>query len=358
MANFLIYGANGYTGALVAREAARRGLRPTLAGRNGPEVASLARDLGLEYRVFSLDDPAAVDNGLRGHAAVLHCAGPFAHTFGPMADACLRTRTHYLDVTGEVAVFEALAARGDEAKAAGVMLLPGVGFDVVPTDGLAAHLKRRLPSATRLALGLSMGIRPSRGTATTILENAPRGGLVRRGGVLTRVPTAWKTRTIDFGRGPVKAMTIPWGDVSTAYRSTGIPNVEVYLAAPFTARALARLSRLFGWLLRSPGVQGWLKKRIRAGPPGPTDEERARGTSALWGEVTDDAGRRAVARLRGPEGYTMTVRTALAAVERVLAGDALPGYRTPSLAYGPDFVLGIQGVVREDEPERPAVTDR
>ena len=187
--------------------------------------------------------------------AVLHCAGPFAHTSRPMADACLRVGTHYLDITGEAAVFEALAARSAEARAAGVMLLPGTGFDVVPSDCLAAHLKRRLPSATRLALGFQSLGRLSRGTATTMAENVHRGGLVREGGVLRRVPTAWKVRAIDFGCGPVKAITIPWGDVSTAYHSTGIPNIEVYMAAPLGRRLAARASRYLGWLLGSRAVQ-------------------------------------------------------------------------------------------------------
>jgi len=163
------------------------------------------------------------------------------------------------------------------------------------------------------------------------------------------VPAAWKTRVIDFGTGPVKAITIPWGDVSTAYHSTGIPNVEVYVAAPLGLRLAARVSRPFGWLLGSRLTQGLLRRRIRAGPPGPTEEERARGRSYLWGEAVDDAGQRVVSRLQGPEGYTMTVQTALAVAERVLAGDASPGFQTPSSAYGCDFVLGLKDMVRTDE---------
>jgi short subunit dehydrogenase-like uncharacterized protein len=349
MPDFLIYGATGYTGSLISHEAVRRGYRPILAGRNAETLAALARKLGLEQRVFPLDDPAAVNAGLRAVSAVLHCAGPFAHTSRPMADGCLRARVHYLDITGEVEVFEALASRDGEAKKAGIMLLPGVGFDVVPSDCLAAHLKRRLPSASSLALGFLSLSHPSRGTAMTIVENLHRGGLVRRDGGLTKVPAAWKTREIDFGTGPVKAMTIPWGDLSTAYHSTGIPNIEVYMAAPLGTRLAARASHYLGWVLGSSFVQGRLKRRIQAGPPGPTDEERARRKTFLWGEATDDAGQRVVTRLRGPEGYTLTVLAALAVVERVAAGGAPPGFQTPSTAYGPDFVLGLEGVIREDE---------
>jgi short subunit dehydrogenase-like uncharacterized protein len=349
MGQFLIYGANGYTGALIAQEAAARGHQPVLAGRNAVALAALASTLGLEHRSFALDNLGVIVEGIQGAAVVLHCAGPFAQTFRAMTDACLRTGTHYLDITGEVAVFEALAARDAEAKAKGVMLLPGAGFDVVASDCLAAHLKRRLPTATQLALGFSSLGRMSRGTATTIVENIGGGGLVRQAGILRSVPAAWKTRVIDFGNGPIKVMSIPWGDVSTAYYSTGIPNIEVYTAAPFGQRLAVRASRYLRWLLGSSLMQKFLKRRIRARPPGPTAAERSTGRSFLWGEAVDAAGHKAVSRLRGPEAYTLTVHAALAVVERVLAGEVLPGFQTPSRVYGPDFVLELQSVVREDE---------
>ncbi|MBL8798058.1 MAG: saccharopine dehydrogenase NADP-binding domain-containing protein [Planctomycetia bacterium] len=352
MNHFLIYGATGYSGALIARVAVRRGLQPILAGRNRAAVVALADELHLQARVFALDQPSDLDAGLQGVKAVLHCAGPFAHTYRAMADACLRTRTHYLDITGEIAVFEGLAARDAEAQAAGVMLQPGVGFDVVPSDCLAAHLKRRLPTATHLALGMHTVGGLSRGTATTIAENLQRGGAVRRDGRIVPVPAAYRTRVIDFGDGPRKAITIPWGDVSTAYHSTGIPNVEVYMAAGWGQRVAARLSRYARPLLGSAWMQARLKQRIRNGPPGPSPEQRANGKTCLWGEATDIAGRRVVSRQFGPEGYTLTALAALLVVERVLAGEAPPGFQTPAKAYGPDLVLAIPDVRREDEDAR------
>jgi short subunit dehydrogenase-like uncharacterized protein len=265
-----------------------------------------------------------------------------------MADACLRTRTHYLDLTGEVEVCEALAARDLEARAAGVMMLPGCGFDVVPSDCLAVHLKGRLPGARRHALAYGGVGRVSRGTATTAIEGLGRGGLVRRGGVLTPVPSAWKTRRVDFGEGPRQAVTIPLGDVSTAWHSTGIPDIELYFAAPAALRALAVASRYLGPLLGSGPVRRVLTARVRSGPAGPTEEERRRGRGFVWGEVEDDTGRRTVSRLATPEGYTFTALAALAVVERVLAGQAPAGFQTPAKAYGPDFVLGVPGVTRAD----------
>ena len=200
----------------------------------------------------------------------------------------------------------------------------------------------------------------SRGTALTALEGVADGGLVRDSGIIKRVPAAWKTRVVNFGNGPAKAITIPWGDVATAFHSTGIPNIEVYLAAPRSIRVGARMSRWLGWLLRSKVVQNWVRRRILAGAPGPTEAERQRNRCFFWAEVTDEAGRSAVARQQTPDGYDLTVATALAAVARVLSGAIAPGFKTPAMAFGPDFILEIAGVTRTDEiaPISSAQPDR
>ena len=345
MSNYLIYGANGYTGSLIARLAVRRGHRPILAGRNAREVADLAGELRLESRVFPVE---AIDRGLEGVSAVLHCAGPFVRTARHMAAACLRAGVHYLDVTGEIVVFETLAAMDGLAQKAGVMLLPGVGFDVVPTDCLAAHLKRRLPTATRLRLGFQIKGGVSRGTARTMAENLHGGGAVRKRGKIVKVPACWKTRRIDFGLGPTMAMTIPWGDVSTAWHSTGIPDIEVFMAAPVSVRIMARLTRGMNWLLKSGFVQRRLDRKIAAAPAGPSEAQRERGVSLVWGEALDDRRCKVTSRLRGPEGYTLTALTALAIAERVVAGEARPGFQTPARMFGADFILGVPGVERVD----------
>lgn len=348
-ADFLLYGSYGYTGRLIAEHARKQGLAPLLAGRDAAAVAAQGAELGLPHRAFSLDDTAALDAALRETRVVLHAAGPFSRTARPMMEACLRAGAHYLDITGEISVFETAAALDGRAREAGVMMMPGAGFDVVPSDCLAAHLKRRLPGATRLTLAF-MGLGGiSRGTATTMAENAGEGGAVRRGGRITRVPAAYRSMEVDFGRGPVTVTTIPWGDVSTAFHSTGIPDIEVYTRVPLKQVRVMRATRRLGWLLASAPVQRMLKRSIRKGPPGPTPEQRAKGVSLLWGKVEDAEGRAAVSRLRTPEGYTLTARTAVAAVRRVLAGDAPAGFQTPSRAYGADWILEFEGVVREDE---------
>jgi short subunit dehydrogenase-like uncharacterized protein len=336
----VVYGAYGYTGELVARRAVERGLRPVLAGRDPERVARLARRLDLPHRAFPLDDPEAVEGGLAGAAAVLHCAGPFVHTFRPMAEACLRAGCHYVDVTGEVAVLEGLFALGPAAERAGVMLLPAAGFDVVPTDCLAAHLARRLPGATRLALAFQALGRMSRGTARTVLE-----GGASRGGRRTRQPAA---RTIDLGEGPRRAISVPWGDVFTAPWSTGIEDVAVYAVLPRPMLLAAPLLLAAGPLLRIRAVREAAVSALARGRPGPTAAERARARSLVWGEAAGPDGRVARARIRAPEAYAFTAMAAVEIAARILAGGARPGFQTPSTAFGPDLVLSIPGVGRED----------
>lgn len=342
--SFLIYGANGYTGELITRFAAEQGLKPILAGRSESKIKPLAAKHGFDYRIFSLEDSAAVDRAISDVAAVLHCAGPFSLTSRQMADACLRQKKHYLDITGEIAVFESMARLDSKAKDAGVMLMPGVGFDVVPSDCLALHLKEKLPSATHLTLSFYGLGRISHGTQSTMMMNAGSGGAVRRDGKITRVPSAYKTREIDFGEVRKVGVTIPWGDVSTAYYTTGIPNIEVYSVVPADAVRLLKISRYFGWLLGSKPVQKFLQPRIP--PGGPSDQERARGASFMWGEATDDAGNRVEARQRGMEGYTLTALTALNIAQKVCGGNFKPGFQTPAGCYGADLILELDGFTR------------
>lgn len=342
----LIYGANGYTGELITRFAAQRGMRPILAGRSESAVRELAAKHGLEFRVFSLEERDKLDAALKEVDMVLHCAGPFSITSRPMIEACLRNRRHYTDITGEISVFESCAAQHDRAIEAGVMIMPGVGFDVVPSDCLAMHLKNRLPSATHLTLAWYGLGRISHGTQATMTMNVGRGGAVRKDGKITPVPAAWKTREVDFGEITKTAVTIPWGDVSTAYHSTGIPNIEVYSVVPPRAVKMMKLSRYLGWLLATGPIQKFLQGKIPAG--GPNDEERAKGKTLLWGEASDADGNRVEARQQGPEGYTTTALTALKIAGKIFSGNFTPGFQTPAKAYGADLVLEIGGVARQD----------
>jgi len=342
--SWIIYGANGYTGRLVAREAARRGLQPVLAGRNEPAVRALADELGLPCTVFSLDDGAAVRAAIANARLVLHCAGPFSTTSEPMIEACLAERAHYLDITGEIAVFERAWSRSDAARHADVVLLPGAGFDVVPSDCLAASLVEALPAATRLQLAFEAAGGPSPGTAKTSVEGLAQGGCVRREGRLTRVPLAWKIRTVPFAHGERTAMTIPWGDVFTAYVSTGVPDIEVYMAVPPATAARLRRMRWLLPVLASGPAQSFLKARVQARVRGPSADRRAATGCELWGEVRSADGRIAAATMTTPNGYDLTVTASLGIVEFLLGQAVEGGYYTPSLLMGSGYAATLPGV--------------
>ncbi len=340
---WMIYGANGFSGELMSREAHARGLTPVLAGRRAARIAPLARELGFEHRCFALDDVAAVRATMGDMALVLNCAGPFSATAAPMIEACLAAGTHYLDITGEISVFELAHGLDERARQAGVLLCPGVGFDVVPTDCLAATLKHALPDASHLALGFDSKSGLSPGTARTSVEGLAHGGRIRKEGRLTRVPLAWRTRRIDFGAGEKLAMTIPWGDVATAFYSTGIANIEVYV--PASPKLVARLKRL-NWvrpLLGLRPVQSWLKRRVDKTVRGPSEEQRARTPSYLWGEVRNPKGEVVSGRVKVSNGYDVTVTGALRIVVRALAMESVSGYLTPSQLVGRDYVELLPG---------------
>ena len=345
---FLLYGANGYTARLIIDRAASFGLTPVLAGRNADKLHPLAERYGLTYRVAGLDDTAALDRVLVDMPVVLHCAGPFSQTAGPMQRACLRAGTHYLDITGEVAVFEQGKARDADAKTRNLMLMSGVGFDVVPTDCIARYLHDRLPDATHLQLAfMNEGGGLSHGTAQTALEGIGNGGLVRQNGVLRAVPNAHKTLTVDFGTGHSQpCMSIPWGDLATAYHTTGIPNIETFIGSSARQIRLARWGNKLSGVLALKPVQSFLRKQITSRINGPDEATRQHARTHVWGRIWNAKGQSIEARLHGPEGYTLTVESALLITKKVLDGHWKAGFQTPAGLYGADLVLEIPGVTR------------
>jgi short subunit dehydrogenase-like uncharacterized protein len=348
MDRFLIYGATGYVGRAAAALAVERGLQPVLAARS-QSVRDLAEELGTEAVVVEVDDVTGLRATLADQPVVLNCAGPFHRTYRQLFDACLATGTHYLDITGEPVVVEAAAAADEAAKAADVMLLPAVGFDAVPTDCLAAHLARRLPTATHLRLAFAQegpaSIPP--GTAQTLVESAAHmpSRLHRVDGTIAEATTR-RTLEVDFGAGPRTTYLRTWADIYLAYKSTGIPNIEVYLAlSPQQVKQQDLVERM-RWLLRFRAIRELIRRQI---PTGATAEEVATSATHVWGEVFDADGNRSVGRIHGPEaGRVWTSRCCLDVVAHVVAGDAPPGHQTPATAYGPDLVLEADGVTRED----------
>jgi short subunit dehydrogenase-like uncharacterized protein len=341
---WMIYGANGYTGRLTALEAARRGMSPILAGRNAAALAQLAAETGLESRVFSLDSAAEVVENLADCHLVLHCAGPFSATSQPVIAACLAAGVHYLDITGEISVFANAHLQSEAARRADVVLFPGVGFDVVPSDCLAASLVAALPAAVELVLAFEAGGGPSPGTAKTSTEGLARGGAVRKDGKLQKVPLGYKSRSIPFASGERSAVTIPWGDVFTAYISTGIPDIEVYMSVPPATIQRLRKLRWLQPLLGTKLVLNFLKRRIERSVSGPDEQRRQNTDAQLWGQVKTADGRSVSGTMTTPNGYDLTVTASLGVVDYLLKNDVEGGYYTPSTLLGAGYAQTLPGV--------------
>src|SRR5688572_23897998 len=349
MKKILVYGSYGYTGQLIVERAIKEGLQLILAGRDEKLLSEQAKKYNLEYRAFSIDNASALDSALKEVDAVLHCAGPFVLTFRQMAEACIRNKKHYVDISGEIEGFEALAKMDEDAKCAGIMILPGGGFDVVPSDCLSAYTASKLPNAKNLNLYIkSIGSGVSRGTARSGIENMHRQGRIRRDGKIQTVPGAWDIKHIDFGRGASRVVSIGWGDVSTAFHSTGIPNITTYMGFPNSMITFMRLSRYLGALLYTRITKDFLKWLIGVLiPAGPSKEKNETGFTLIIAEASDET-KTVRAKLRTPEAYYLTALTSVEIMKRILSSDYKVGFQTPSTAYGADFILGFDGVQRED----------
>ncbi len=342
---WMIYGANGYTGELIAREALRRGLKPFLAGRSREKIEPLARELKLEIRSFSLDQPQQVIAGLDGIKLVLHCAGPFAETSRPMLEGCLAVDAHYLDITGEIGVLEHTHAKPQAARAKEmkVVLCSGVGFDVVPTDCLALKLKELLPDATHLSLGFETDSTASPGTLKTALESLGGGTLRRCNGKIVKTPQAETQREIDFGRGAVPAMAISWGDVSSAFYSTGIANIDTWIPVPGKRTGALKMLNLARPLLATGFMQSALKKLVTRFVKGPNGEERIKSRTWVWGEATNAAGEKKTVRIELGNVYDVTTDAALKVVTHLLDGGYDGGSYTPAMLLGSGAVEELVG---------------
>ncbi|AOS98573.1 Putative trans-acting enoyl reductase [Microbulbifer aggregans] len=340
----MIYGAYGYTGELIAREAVARGYRPILAGRSAEKLQPLSEELGLPAMAVSLDASETLERTLKDMDVVIHCAGPFSATAEPMMHACIAAGTHYQDITGEMQVYQRAHHLHEEAKAAGIVLCPGTGFDVIPTDCLAAALQEAIPTATHLTLGFDSDSGLSPGTAKTSIESLGVGGAVRRNGSVEIIGHGELTRTIDFGRGEKFAVAIPWGDVATAYYTTKVPNIEVYI--PMSPRRAKKLKRLnaFRWLLKMPWVQNWMKQKVDKSVKGPSEEKRSEQKTWVWGEIRNDRrGERKIGRVQTANGYDVTVHGSLAVMEFLLDYKGDGGYFTPSRLCGWELVERLPG---------------
>ncbi len=352
---FLLYGANGYTGELIARFAHQYGLQPILAGRNQKAIETLAAKLQLPFVVFDLHNKVALRNALQDVPLVVHAAGPYDFTAQPVVEACLDTNTHYIDLNGDMDVFNMLLNYNQQALEKNIMVMPGAGFDVVPTDCLALFLKNRLPDATDLKIAFAiLGSALSRGTSITTLLKLGMPGAIRRNGVIVPEPVGKRGLSINFPgyAKPQFMMSIPWGDVSTAYFSTGIPNIETYTGIQKSVWYFLKAQVAFNWLLRTSLVRSIIKKIITSGSPGPNDTVRDKALSLIWAKVSNAKGKSVTATMQCPEAYSLTAYTILLIAQKIIHGHFKAGYQTPASAYGEDLIMEIPGVSRNIEEEK------
>ncbi|MEP6746174.1 MAG: saccharopine dehydrogenase NADP-binding domain-containing protein [Bacteroidota bacterium] len=353
--SFLLYGANGYSGELIARFSDQYGLKPVLAGRNKEAIIALAQKLNLPYQIADLNDAIALKNILRDFKLVVNAAGPYNFTAKPVIDACMQANAHYVDLNGDTDVFETLQGYDQQAKEKNIMILPGAGFDVVPTDCLSLWLKNHLPDANHLEVAfVIVGSGLSRGTSITTLQKLGQPGAVRKDGVLVPEPMGKRGKWIEFPASKQKSfmMSIPWGDISTAYFSTGIPNIETYTGIGKATWILLKGQSLFNWLLRTPVMHRVIRKIITSKSPGPGDAIRDKAVSLIWARVTNPKGQTLTARMSCPEAYSLTAFSTLLIAKKILEGNFKPGYQTPASAYGPDLIMEIPGVVRDEAPTK------
>jgi short subunit dehydrogenase-like uncharacterized protein len=343
----LLYGAYGYTGRLAAELAAAKKLDVVLAGRSKDALAGLGDRLGLPIRVVGLNDAKQLSEALKDIACVVHMAGPFAATSAPMLSACLTTQTNYVDITGEIEVFEAMWSREEEIKRAGITAVPGAGFGVVPTDCLAAYVASKLERPASLVIALRGLESASQGTLRTAIRQVSRPVLCRRAGAIVALDDR-SPRWIDFGRGDEPCVPVSWGDVATAFHSTGVGNITVYFRRTKLLCSADILGKLFGPLLRSRIGQRGLAAIVRRLPEGPSQAERIGHRGTIWAQAIDGSGRSSKASLSTPDAYDFAANSALEISSRVSSLPVALGLVTPSQAFGADFVLSLPGCSRMD----------
>lgn len=347
-ADWLLYGATGFTGQLLVEEAVRRGHRPLLAGRSAEKLAPLAEQFGLNWAAVSLTETVKLAQLVAKVKLVFHAAGPYVHTAAPMRQACLTAGTHYLDITGELPVFEQTFACHQQAMASGIALLPGVGFDVIPTDCLICHVAEQLENPVELTVAVAPNTRASAGTTKAGLEMLPAGIQMRRTGRLMPAAGIPAIRQIQFSHQTMSTMLTSWGDLSTAFRSTGIPNITTYMAYPGgSARLMRLLMPLARKALANSGLRAWVKSWVTAHMQGPDKAMRQNNRSYIWAQATDAHGATSQAWLETMEAYQFTAVAGIRCVEQMLA-QPVCGALSPAQAFGPDFVMSIAGTRRFD----------
>ncbi|HQV77061.1 MAG TPA: saccharopine dehydrogenase NADP-binding domain-containing protein [Chitinophagales bacterium] len=343
--SFLIYGASGYTGKITVEHAVKQGLKPTIAGRTESKLRPIADEFKLDYLVFDLDDVDTTASNLSNFSVVLNCAGPFSKTAKNLIKACLQAGTHYLDITGEIEVFEMAKSFHQTAIDKNIIIMSGVGFDVVPTDCMAKFLHDKMPDATHLELAWAgLGANISHGTMSTMVENLGQSGAIRKDGKIMPTPTGHIGKIIDFGKKKLFCMTIPWGDISTAHFTTSIPNIMVFSAVPKNAYYTMKFQSIFNPIVRTRFIKNKIQAYVDQNITGPNKEKRESGKSLVYGKISNQKGATIEARLETMEAYQLTAEMSILITQKIIENKQLKsGYHTPAELFGSKLVLELAG---------------
>jgi short subunit dehydrogenase-like uncharacterized protein len=341
----IVYGAYGYTGEIIVEELQSKNLSVLLSGRSESKLIELSQKTGFPYITVNLNDKDALLNLALQGKVMIHAAGPFKQTAGIMVEACIAAKTHYLDINGDISVFEMLKPYGDQAEKAGIMLLPGTGFDVVPTDCIAMHLNNQMSDAVSIKIAFAtLGGGISHGTASTVITRLGEPAQRRENGKLVSIPLGKNGIMVKFGDKSMFCMSIPWGDVSTAYTSTGIPNIESFMAVKPSVYKLLKLQGIVNWLLRTNMVRRLIQKKIDTKPKGPNREQRDKGGALVWAQVENLKGETLSACIQTPESYNLTAKATVLIAEKIINNQFKSGYQTPAKAYGENLIFEMDGV--------------
>jgi short subunit dehydrogenase-like uncharacterized protein len=343
----LIYGATGYTGRLIARRLRRLRCHIVVAGRTPDRVQALSAELGVAGRAVAIDEAEALDQALDDVDVLINAASPFASTAPALIESCLRTKTHYLDITGELPVFQNAFGYDASARKRGIMIMPGAGLGIVASDCLAAHVAELVPNAKYLRIALLRPNSFSRGTFRSALGLANSRVSIRRNGRLISLPVGRLQRAFDFGDGERESVAVSWADIFTAYHSTGIRNIETYFEADFAARALYQLGAGVADAMQLKPVKTLIDAIASAWPEGPPDVRRQTEQCVIVAEAEDSWRQRRCVRLTTPDGYSFTAEAATLIAQRILRGDFASGFQSPARVYGADLVLDFRGTHRE-----------
>lgn len=328
----LIYGAAGYMGKLFTQYAKNLDL-PVVLGSRDPMLTPG------ELRLFSLNDVAVIMTYLEDIKLVVNLAGPFANTQQPFIEACLKTGTHYIDISGEVPEFEAAYQFDALAKTSNVMLMPGAGFGVVPTDIAATLAHQKLPDATHLVLAYITIGGATRGTLKTVLKDIHKEGIEIVGGEKVKAMPAKDAFFVEVNGKKQRVIYNPWrGDLFTARISTAIPNIRTYANFPGFAERMMKGKLLWLRDLILNKLINWL-------PVGPSEKALKKGKTVIYANVRNNLGQTASVTIHGPEAYVFTAQILTSISKEIINDNWKPGFQTPSVFGKPVLLEPFKNVI-------------